>query len=124
MTTTASGMLSVRSVTLTQNSTSAVTGTIDLPERAEIISFQWDNVVAWDSATSATGTIGTAAAGTQYVTSVNAKTAGSVAAAAATAAQSLAKAYSASPRKVYVTVTPSGATTAGTSRVSVLFTTV
>jgi hypothetical protein len=114
-------MLSVRSVTLTQNSTTAVTETIDIPAGAEIIGFQWDNRVAWDSATTAVGTIGSAAAGTQYVTSCNAKTAGAVAADAGTAAQSLLKAPSTSDRKVYVSITPTGATTVGQSRVSVLF---
>lgn len=123
MTTTATGVLSVRSVTIDANSTNAVTGTIDLPEKSEIIAYQWDNVVAWDSATTATGTIGTAAAGTQYIGSINAKTAGSVTAVAGSAAQSLQKMYAADPRKLYVTVTPSGATTVGKSRVSVLFTT-
>jgi hypothetical protein len=121
MTTNATGMLSVRSVTLTQNSTTAVTETIDIPAGAEIIGFQWDNRVAWDSATTAVGTIGSAAAGTQYVTSCNAKTAGAVAAEAGTAAQSLLKAASTNDRKVYVTITPTGATTVGSTRVSVLF---
>jgi hypothetical protein len=122
MSTNATGMFSVRSVTLNAASTAVQTSTIEIPAGAEIIGFQWDNRVAWDSATTAVGTIGSAAAGTQYVTSCNAKTAGAVAAEAGTAAQSLLKAPSTSDRLVYVTITPTGATTVGQSRVSVLFT--
>src|SRR5690349_14780995 len=71
-------VLLMQRVVLTQNSTTAVSATFYLPNNAQIIDWIIDNNPAWDSATSATLTIGTAAAGTQYVSGVNAKTGGRV----------------------------------------------
>jgi hypothetical protein len=56
--------------TLVQN------GTINLPVNSQIVNVICDVLTAYNSATSATLTAGTAAAGTQYVSGVNAKTAG------------------------------------------------
>lgn len=59
------------------NSTGLVqTATIKLPVNAEILDFIIDVNVAYDSATSATLTIGQSAGGTEYVSGVNAKTTG------------------------------------------------
>jgi hypothetical protein len=106
--------------TITQNSTNAVSLTMNLPLNSQILSFNIDVTTAFDSATSATLTIGTAAAGTQYVSGVNAKTAGR-AAPTLTTAQLTNMANIGSNSAVVATVTPSGATTAGTVLVTVLY---
>ncbi|MEN9419827.1 MAG: hypothetical protein RI988_3448 [Pseudomonadota bacterium] len=51
-------------------------GTLNLPVNSQIVNVICDVLTAYNSATSATLTAGTAAAGTQYVSGVNAKTAG------------------------------------------------
>lgn len=106
--------------TITQNSTNAVDLTFTLPASAQIIDFQVDVLTAFNSGTSATLTIGTASAGTQYVGSVDAKTGGratlSISAAQATAMASIGTSTS-----VVATVTPSGATSAGLVRVTVIY---
>jgi hypothetical protein len=107
----------VQQVTLTQNSTNAVSSTFYLPAGASILDWFIDNNPAWDSATSATLTIGTAAAGTQYVSGVNAKTSGRVAPTLSTTQLTNASSIPAASPAVVVTVTPVGATTTGTTRV-------
>jgi hypothetical protein len=104
-------------VTLTQNSTTAVSATFYLPAGAVILDWVIDNNPAWDSVTSATLTIGTAAAGTQYVSGVNAKTSARVTP-TLTTTQLTNNAAVASPNTaVVVTITPVGATTTGTTTV-------
>lgn len=86
-----------QSVALPRNATLTTTATFTLPANATIIGFDLYVDVAYDSATSATLTVGTtqtsttigAASATAFVTSVNAKTAGRTTA-THTAAQSLA----------------------------------
>ena len=58
------------------NATLAQSGTINLPVNSQIVTILCDVLTAYNSATSATLTVGTAAAGTQYASGVNAKTAG------------------------------------------------
>lgn len=106
--------------TLTQNSTTAVTAIVYLPQNASIVDFKIDNLTVWDSGTSATLSIGTAAAGTQYVGSINGKTAGRQAP-TYTSAQLTAMANITTSVGVYITMTPSGATTAGITRVTVQY---
>ena len=79
-----------------------------------------DVTTAFDSATSAIITIGTAAAGTQYVGSINAKTAGR-AAITFTAAQLTAMLNVGTNTAVVITVTPVGATTAGAVTVTAFY---
>jgi hypothetical protein len=109
-----------QTTTLAQNSTTAVSSTITLPANSQIVDFVIDNMTAWDSGTTATLSIGTAAAGTQYTGSLNAKTAGRIAA-THTAAQSTAMADVTTNVSVVATVTPVGATTVGLTRVTVLY---
>lgn len=109
-----------QSQTITQNSTNAVSATFGLPQGSQIVSITPDVLVAFDSATSATLTAGTAAAGTQFVSAVNAKTAGR-AAPTYSAAQLLAMSNIGTNPAVVVTVTPVGATTVGTILVTVLY---
>jgi hypothetical protein len=109
-----------QSTTITQNSTTAVSASLYLPQGSQIVNFFIDVTTAFDSATSATLTIGTAAAGTQYVSGVNAKTAGR-AAPTLSAAQLTAMANIGTTPAVVTTVTPVGATTAGAVRVTVFY---
>lgn len=101
--------------TMTQNSTTAVSVTLTVPEGASILDAYFDVTTVWDSGTSSTGSIGTVAAGTQYGGSVNLKTA-TRGTPAYTAAQLAAMANVGSNTNVVFTSTVSGATTAGTAR--------
>ena len=116
-----------QSTSITQNSTTAVSSTLYIPAGSRIVDFNIDVLTAYNSATSATLTIGTAAAGTQYVASIDAKTAGR-AAITYTAAQLAAMngvtttgGAAATTAPVVVTVTPVGATSAGYVVVTVLY---
>lgn len=105
----------VKMATLTQNSTTAVDATIDLPAGSSILDAFFDVLTVWDSATSATGTIGTASAGTQYGGGVNLKTA-TRGTPTYSNDQLAAMNDVGSNTSVVFTATPSGATTAGTAR--------
>ena len=113
-------VLMSQSLTITQNSTTAVSASFTLPASAQITDFIVDVLTAYDSVTSATLTVGTAAAGTQYITTVNAKTAGR-AAPTLSAAQLLAMSSIGTNTSVVATVTPVGATSAGLVRVTVKY---
>jgi hypothetical protein len=65
-----------QAVAITQAGVGTVSSTFYVPAGCRIIGFNVDVLTAFDSATTATLSIGTAAAGTQYVSGVNAKTAG------------------------------------------------
>lgn len=117
----------MQTTTITQNSTNAVSSTLYIPAGSQILDFNIDVLTAFNSATSATLTIGTAAAGTQYVGSINAKTAGR-AAITFTAAQlaamsgvSVLGVASPTTAPVVVTVTPVGATSAGYVEVTIIY---
>jgi hypothetical protein len=116
-----------QNTSITQNSTTAVSSTLYIPAGSQIIGFNIDVLTAFNSATSATLSIGTAAAGTQYVGSVNAKTAGrasitfSAAQLAAMNGVSVLGAAAATSAPVVVTVTPVGATSAGYVEVTIIY---
>ena len=99
--------------------------TVYIPAGARITGFTIDVLTAFDSATSATLSIGTSAGATTYVGSVNAKTAGraaptlSAAQLAAMAGLTTAGADSATVAPVVVTVTSVGAPTAGVVTVGI-----
>jgi len=112
--------LLTQTAVITQNSTTPVSATFAIPKNTRIVTFIVDTSVAWDSATSAVLTIGTAAAGTQYVTSVDVKTAGR-GTITFTAAQILAMVDTNTNTTVVATVTPTGATTAGTTYVTMQY---
>jgi hypothetical protein len=117
----------MQTTAITQNSTTAVSSTLYIPAGAQIIDFNIDVLTAFNSATSATLSIGTAAAGTQYVSSVNAKTAGrasitfSAAQLAAMSGVTVLGAAAATSAPVVVTVTPVGATSAGYVEVTIIY---
>jgi hypothetical protein len=107
--------------TITQNSTSAVTEQIALPPNSHILAFYADTTTAWDSATSAVLTAGISAGDSTYMGGVDTTSAGR-AAPTYTAAQLLASQdIGATNTTVYLTITPTGATTAGTTTVTVLY---
>ena len=116
-----------QSTSITQNSTTAVSSTLYIPAGSRIVDFNIDVLTAYDSATSATLTIGTAAAGTQYVGSIDAKTAGRAAitytAAQLAAMNGVTTTGTAAPTTapVVVTVTPVGATSAGYVVVTIIY---
>ena len=117
----------IQTTSITKNSTNAVSSTMYIPAGSQIIDFNVDVMTAFDSATSATLTIGTAAAGTQYVSGVNAKTAGrasityTAAQLAAMSGVSVLGVTAATSAPVVVTVTPTGATTTGYVDVTVIY---
>lgn len=118
----------VQTTTITKNSTNAVSSTLYIPAGSIILDFVIDVLTAFNSATSATLSIGTAAGGTQYVSGVDVKTAAGRIAPTYTAAQLAAMSNQtvlgvAAPTTapVVVTVTPVGATSAGYVNVSVLY---
>lgn len=119
----------LQTATMNQNSTNNVDQTFYLPAGSQITTFVVDVLTAFDSATSATLTIGLTAGGTEYVTSVNAKTAGR-AALTFTGAQLTAMLSSATNTSatnssgvptsaVVVRIAPVGATTAGQVQVTI-----
>lgn len=117
-----------QSVAIAQNSTSAVSKTMNIPVGSNIITFHVDVLTAFNSGTSATLTIGTAAAGTQYASGVDVKAATGRIAITYTAAQLAAMAGisvlgvpAPTVAPVVVTVTPSGATSAGYVLVTMLY---
>ena len=100
------------------NATLAQSGTINLPVNSQIVTILCDVLTAYNSATSATLTVGTAAAGTQYASGVNAKTAGRTTP-TFSAAQLANMDDIGSTTPVVATVTSVGQPTAGQVRVTV-----
>ena len=92
-----------------------------LPKDGQIVDVVVDVLTAYNSATSATLTVGSASAGTQYAGSVDAKTAGRVRP-TFSAAQLAAMDDIGGSTSVYATVTSVGQPTAGSARVTVLYT--
>ena len=105
---------------ITFNATLVQNATFTLPAGAQILQINADVLTAFNSATSATLTVGTAAAGTQYVGGVSAKTAGR-AAPTLSAAQLAAMADIGTTTSVVATVTSVGQPTAGQVRVTILY---
>lgn len=123
----------MQSQTITQNSTNAVSATFYLPAQSQIVNFNIDTTVSWNSATSAILTIGLTAGGTEYVTSIDVKAATGRSAYTFTQAQLIAmlsaainttdSAAAGQPiSRLVATVTPTGATSAGTTVITVCYT--
>ena len=105
---------------VTFDATLVQSGSINLPAGSQIVEIYADVLTAYNSATSATLTIGSAAAGTQYVTSVNAKTSGRNTT-THTAAQCTAMANITTNTALFATVTSVGQPTAGQVRVTIQY---
>jgi hypothetical protein len=112
---------------ITQNSTTAVSSTLYIPAGSKIIDIIVDVLTAFNSATTAVLSVGTAAAGTQYASGVDAKTAGRVrptftaAQLAAMSNVSVLGVPAPTTAPVVVTVTPTGATSAGYVNVTLVY---
>ena len=102
------------------NATLVQSASIFLPANSQLVEVYSDTITPYNSATSATLTVGTAAGGTQYVTAVNVKTGGRNAT-AHTAAQVGAMANIGNNTTVVATVTSVGQPTAGQVRVTYLY---
>ncbi len=104
----------------------AVSASVTLPASSQILNFfvdqVVDEVVGGGTATAVNATIGTAAAGTQYLSSTNVISGGR-AALTFTAAQLLAMADIGTNTSVYLTVAPNGtiSTTQGVYRFTVVY---
>jgi hypothetical protein len=106
---------------MTQNSTSVVDATFYLPANAQILSFNFDVLTAFNSATSATLSAGTTSGGTQYASGVDVKTATGRIAATLTAAQLTNMSDVTTNTTLVVSITPVGATSAGSVRATVIY---
>lgn len=106
--------------TLTQNSTTAVSYTFYVPQGSQIVDIFADTTTAWNSVTSAVLTVGQAAAGTQYASAVDVTSAGRVI--PTYTATQLGNMQDVSTHvAVVATVTPTGATSAGTTVVTLQY---
>lgn len=109
-----------QTVLINFDATLVQSGTVNIPQDSQIVDILVDVLTAYDSATSATLSVGTAAAGTQYAGSVNAKTAGRVRP-TFSAAQLAAMDDTDTNTAVVATVTSVGQPTAGQVRVTYLY---
>lgn len=110
-----------QTATFTQNSTTAVDVTFYLPANSQIVGFNNDVLVAYDSATSATLSAGTSSGATTYMSGVNVKAAAGRIAPTYTAAQLTAMANITTNTTVVCTITVVGATTAGNGVITISY---
>ena len=112
---------------ITQNSTTAVSSTLYIPVGAKLIDILVDTLTAFNSATTAVLSVGITAGGTEYASGVDVKTAGRVrptftaAQLAAMSNVTVLGVAAPTPAPVVVTVTPTGATSAGYVRVTLVY---
>jgi hypothetical protein len=109
---------------LTQNGTAAVSFTANIPKHSQIVDFLVDNTTIWNSATSAALTIGTAAADTTYLSSLTLVTTATSARqhpTVFTTTQLTAMGDTGTTETVVFTITPTGATSAGTTFVTMQY---
>lgn len=109
-----------QTVLINRDATLVQSATINLPINSQIVNIACDVLTAYDSATSATLTVGTAAGGTQYASGVNARTAGRTFP-TFTAAQLAAMDDIGATTSVVATVTSVGQPTVGQVRVTVQY---
>lgn len=110
-----------QSVRLVANGDQPVSGTLYLPKNALVTDMFWDVPVAFDSATSCTGTVGLTPGGTEYASGANLKT-GIRIYPTFTRPQVAAMAVPNAATPIVATATPVGATTAGDVRLTVQYT--
>lgn len=106
---------------MTQNSTNVVDATFYLPANAQILDFNFDVLTAFNSATSATLSAGTSSGGTQYASGVDVKTATGRIAPTLTAAQLTNMSDVTTNTSLVVSITPVGATSAGSVRATIIY---
>lgn len=113
--------LLAQTVSLTQNGTAVVSQTMSLPSHSQIVDLYVDPSVVWNSGTSAALTIGTAAADTAYLGSTAMTTQSTRLRPSFSTAQIAAMEDVGANNNVVITVTPTGATSAGTTFVTMLY---
>lgn len=108
---------------INQNGVGAIDLIFAIPKHSKILGFVVDRTVAFDSATSAALTIGTASAGTQYASSIDCKAAAgrTQAPVSPSAAQMNAADDTGTNESVYCTLTTVGATTAGQVKIAMQY---
>lgn len=122
-----SGPANVGYAVLTQTALLTQAGTVDqsatftIPEHCQILDFLADTSTAWNSATSALLTIGTAALGAQYVASVSIASVGRLTLPATAAATLAALADTGTNKSVVATIDVTGATTTGVTRITMRY---
>lgn len=107
-----------QSVVINRDATLVQTASLLLPPNSKINNISADVLTAYDSATSALLSVGSAPGGTQYTNGVNVRTAGR-AVAPATGPQCVAQADIGANTAVFATVTSVGQPTVGSVRVTV-----
>lgn len=120
-----------QTTSITQNSTNAVSSTLYVPQGAKIISILVDVLTAFNSGSSAVLSVGKTAGGTEYASGVDVKAATGRIAITYTAAQlaqfdnvsvlGVAVTAANQNKTIVVTVTPTGATSAGYVRVTLIY---
>lgn len=110
-----------QSVSIVQNSTNAVSATINIPKYSRILDILINSETAWNSASSAVLSVGITAGGTEYVGSVDLKATAGRLPPGFTGAQLAAMNNVGTNEAVVVTATPTGATSAGTTKVSIVY---
>lgn len=105
---------------ITFDATLVQSATFYLPSGSQITSMHGDVTTAYNSATSATLSVGITAGGTEYASAFNAKTAGRTAF-ATSAAQAAAMANISTNTSVIATVTSDGQPTAGVVRLTIFY---
>lgn len=104
---------------LNANAGNAVSVTLQVPKHSVLIDILFDTITAWNPAGTAVGTVGTAAAGTQYAGAVDVKTAAGRIRPTFTGAQLAAMADASDA--VVVTITPTGSSAAGQTAVTLVY---
>lgn len=106
-------------VILNQNGATAVSATVQVPNHSVLIDVISDTLTPWNSATSDTLTVGTAAAGTQFASGVDVKAGAARLRPTFTAAQ--LSAMQDVSGAIVATVTPVGAASAGQTVVTFVY---
>jgi hypothetical protein len=109
----------MQEVVLNFNGTNAVSDTIYVPKHSVLIDIIVDTITAWNSATSDTLSVGTAAAGTQYASGVDVK-AGAARQRPTFTTTQLGNMQDAS-NAVVATITPVGSASAGQTVVTLVY---
>jgi hypothetical protein len=109
-----------QSLPIGQAGATAVSATFAVPQGSQLTDIIVDPLTAWNSATSAVLTVGTVAAGTQFSSAIDVKAAAARTLPTYTAAQLTAMSAVAGGN-IVATVTPTGATSAGNTLVTIKY---
>jgi hypothetical protein len=111
----------MQQVTLVHSTTAVVSATAYLPKHSVLLDILVDTTAAWDSATSDTLSVGTAAAGTQYASGVDVKAAAGRIRPTFTGAQLINMLDTGSNEAIVASVTPVGSAANGQTTVTYIY---